>query len=117
MLGCGEGVDITVEGTGVEPRHCVVENKAGVVTLTPLAQMTAVDGVPLSGSTRLTQGEFFLSLRYQACLCGVFKKISKSMDLSSIMEIRFKNNLLFCETALFTIFDNFQTDVLITCVD
>lgn len=57
VLGCGEGVDITVEGTGVEPRHCIVENAAGIVTLTPLGQQISVDGVPVSASTRLTQGE------------------------------------------------------------
>ncbi|KAF4522292.1 hypothetical protein B566_EDAN011000 [Ephemera danica] len=55
-MGCGEGVDIQVEGTGVEPRHCIVENEAGVVTLTPLASMTSVDGVPVAASTRLMQG-------------------------------------------------------------
>ncbi|XP_059491126.1 pleckstrin homology-like domain family B member 1 isoform X2 [Neocloeon triangulifer] len=56
LIGCGDDVDIRVEGTGVERHHCLLENNSGVVTLTPLAQNTSIDGVPVTASTRLTQG-------------------------------------------------------------
>ncbi|XP_065347891.1 pleckstrin homology-like domain family B member 1 isoform X3 [Cloeon dipterum] len=56
LIGCSDDVDIRVEGTGVERHHCLLENNSGVVTLTPLAQNTSIDGVPVTASTRLTQG-------------------------------------------------------------
>lgn len=55
-IGSGQGVDIVVQGTGVEPTHCHIDNKDGVVTLVPVAEMTSVDGVYLTQPTRLTQG-------------------------------------------------------------
>ena len=61
VMGCGGSYvqrqpDILVQGTGVEPIHCYVENVAGVVTLYPLAQMTYVDGMPIQSPVRLIQG-------------------------------------------------------------
>ncbi|XP_049950231.1 pleckstrin homology-like domain family B member 1 isoform X2 [Schistocerca serialis cubense] len=55
-LGSDPSMDIVVQGTGVEPVHCHIENNAGVVTLFPLASMTAVDGLQAFTPTRLTQG-------------------------------------------------------------
>lgn len=55
-LGSGPGVDIPVQGTGVQPVHCHIENSEGVVTLYPLSENLSVDGVRVEGPTRLSQG-------------------------------------------------------------
>ena len=56
-IGSGRDVDITVQGTGVEPLHCHIDNVNGVVTLLPIAEMTSVDGLKVTSATRLTQGQ------------------------------------------------------------
>nr|XP_022321824.1 pleckstrin homology-like domain family B member 2 isoform X4 [Crassostrea virginica] len=48
--------DIIIQGTGVEPEHCFIDNIHGVITLYPLARMCAVDGVLVTEPTRLPQG-------------------------------------------------------------
>lgn len=55
-LGSGPGVDIVVQGTGVEALHCHIENSGGVVTLYPLSDNLSVDGVNVSKPVRLSQG-------------------------------------------------------------
>jgi hypothetical protein len=55
-LGCGPGVDIHVQGTGVLPLHCHIENSEGVVTIYPLSDNLSVDGVQICRPTRLSQG-------------------------------------------------------------
>ncbi|KAF5299690.1 hypothetical protein FQA39_LY11485 [Lamprigera yunnana] len=55
-LGSSPGVDITVQGTGVEPLHCHIENVGGIVTLYPLSENLSIDGVLVSSPTRLSQG-------------------------------------------------------------
>ncbi|PNF31831.1 hypothetical protein B7P43_G09261, partial [Cryptotermes secundus] len=55
-IGTGLDVDIMVQGTGVEPVHCHIDNLNGVVTLHPVAEMTSVDGLKVTSATRLTQG-------------------------------------------------------------
>lgn len=60
-MGCGGSYvqrqpDVLVQGTGVEPLHCYIENVDGVVTLYPLGEMTSVDGQPVVTPVRLTQG-------------------------------------------------------------
>ena len=49
--------DIIIQGTGVEPEHCFIDNIHGVITLYPLARMCAVDGVLVTEPTRLPQGQ------------------------------------------------------------
>lgn len=56
-LGSGTHVDIPVQGTGVQPLHCHIENCNGVVTLYPLSEHTSIDGVKVIGPTRLSQGK------------------------------------------------------------
>ncbi|KAM6400359.1 pleckstrin homology-like domain family B member 1 [Rhynochetos jubatus] len=48
--------DIVLQGPGLEPQHCYIENAGGTLTLHPCGNACAVDGVPLRGPTRLTQG-------------------------------------------------------------
>ncbi|CAH0546228.1 unnamed protein product [Brassicogethes aeneus] len=55
-LGSGQGVDISVQGTGVLPLHCHIENSEGVVTIYPLSENLSIDGVKVNGPTRLSQG-------------------------------------------------------------
>ncbi|XP_019753738.1 pleckstrin homology-like domain family B member 1 isoform X4 [Dendroctonus ponderosae] len=55
-LGSGSGVDIPVQGTGVSPLHCHIENSEGVVTLYPLSDNLSIDGLKVQGPTRLSQG-------------------------------------------------------------
>ncbi|XP_063229378.1 pleckstrin homology-like domain family B member 1 [Bacillus rossius redtenbacheri] len=55
-LGSSPACDVMVLGTGVQPAHCHIENSHGVVTLHPLADMTAVDGLKVTAPTRLMQG-------------------------------------------------------------
>ncbi|XP_064098310.1 pleckstrin homology-like domain family B member 1 isoform X3 [Macrobrachium nipponense] len=54
--GMGTVPDIVVIGTGVEAEHCILVNTGGVVTLTPIASMVAIDGLKITAPTRLTQG-------------------------------------------------------------
>ncbi|KAG7487338.1 hypothetical protein MATL_G00022170 [Megalops atlanticus] len=53
--------DITIEGPGIEAEHCRIENRGGVITLDPCGNMCALDGVPVTQPTQLTQG-------YSLCL-------------------------------------------------
>lgn len=55
-LGCGPGVDIPVQGTGVLPLHCHIENSEGVVTIYPQSENLSIDGIQITGPTRLSQG-------------------------------------------------------------
>ncbi|KAJ8967451.1 hypothetical protein NQ317_018308 [Molorchus minor] len=55
-LGSGPGVDIPVQGTGVLPVHCHIENSEGVVTIYPLSDNLSVDGVRVTSPLRLSQG-------------------------------------------------------------
>ncbi|XP_068238737.1 pleckstrin homology-like domain family B member 1 isoform X2 [Palaemon carinicauda] len=54
--GMGTVPDIVVIGTGVEAEHCILVNTGGIVTLTPIASMVAIDGLKITAPTRLTQG-------------------------------------------------------------
>ncbi|KAL1516913.1 hypothetical protein ABEB36_000745 [Hypothenemus hampei] len=55
-LGSGAGVDIPIQGTGVSPLHCHIENSEGVVTIYPLSENLSIDGIQVNGPTRLSQG-------------------------------------------------------------
>lgn len=55
-LGTSQDADIIIQGTGVEPRHCIIENQSNIVTLFPIADMTTVDGLKVTSPTRLSQG-------------------------------------------------------------
>ncbi|EEB10687.1 conserved hypothetical protein [Pediculus humanus corporis] len=55
-MGTSSEVDIVLRGTGVQPKHCVIENQGGVVTLYPIADMTSVDGRQVTSPVRLRQG-------------------------------------------------------------
>ncbi|KAM6043208.1 pleckstrin homology-like domain family B member 1 isoform 11-T15 [Chlamydotis macqueenii] len=48
--------DIVLQGPGLAPQHCFIENARGTLTLHPCGNACAVDGVPLRQPTRLTQG-------------------------------------------------------------
>ncbi|NXP77688.1 PHLB1 protein, partial [Ramphastos sulfuratus] len=48
--------DIVLQGSGLAPRHCYIENVQGTLTLHPCGNACAIDGVPLQRPTRLTQG-------------------------------------------------------------
>lgn len=56
VLGSGPCVDILVQGTGVSPIHCHIENSEGVVTIYPLADNLSIDGIQITTPTRLSQG-------------------------------------------------------------
>ncbi|KAJ8347848.1 hypothetical protein SKAU_G00264370 [Synaphobranchus kaupii] len=49
--------DITIEGPGIEAEHCLIENREGVITLDPCGNLCALDGVPVTKPTLLTQGK------------------------------------------------------------
>lgn len=48
--------DIILQGAGLAPQHCYIENAAGTLTLHPCGNACAIDGVLLQWPTRLTQG-------------------------------------------------------------
>ncbi|XP_065508001.1 pleckstrin homology-like domain family B member 1 isoform X11 [Caloenas nicobarica] len=48
--------DIVLQGPGLEPQHCYIENVQGMLTLHPCGNACAIDGVPVRQPTRLTQG-------------------------------------------------------------
>ncbi|XP_045692784.1 pleckstrin homology-like domain family B member 1 isoform X4 [Phyllostomus hastatus] len=48
--------DITLQGPGLAPEHCYIENLQGTLTLYPCGNACAIDGLPVQQPTRLTQG-------------------------------------------------------------
>uniref|UniRef100_A0A8D2N0I1 Pleckstrin homology-like domain family B member 1 n=1 Tax=Zonotrichia albicollis TaxID=44394 RepID=A0A8D2N0I1_ZONAL len=50
------GTDIVLQGAGLAPQHCYIENVRGTLTLHPCGNACAIDGVPLQRPTHLTQG-------------------------------------------------------------
>ncbi|KAM6907781.1 LOW QUALITY PROTEIN: pleckstrin homology-like domain family B member 1 [Xenentodon cancila] len=51
-----ERTDIPLQGPGIAPQHCYIENQAGSITLYPCGNQCSVDGCPISKPYRLTQG-------------------------------------------------------------
>ncbi|NXY25148.1 PHLB1 protein, partial [Atrichornis clamosus] len=48
--------DIVLQGPGLVPQHCYIENVRGTLTLHPCGNACAIDGVPLRRPMHLTQG-------------------------------------------------------------
>ncbi|NXC36305.1 PHLB1 protein, partial [Campylorhamphus procurvoides] len=48
--------DIVLQGPGLLPQHCYIENVRGTLTLHPCGNACAIDGVTVRRPTRLTQG-------------------------------------------------------------
>ncbi|NXI79062.1 PHLB1 protein, partial [Rhipidura dahli] len=48
--------DIVLQGPGLAPQHCYIENVRGTLTLHPCGNACAIDGVPLQQPMHLTQG-------------------------------------------------------------
>ncbi|XP_075460304.1 pleckstrin homology-like domain family B member 1 isoform X15 [Ascaphus truei] len=48
--------DIALQGAGVAAEHCYIDNVRGTLTLHPCGNACAIDGLPISRPTRLTQG-------------------------------------------------------------
>ncbi|XP_029337369.1 pleckstrin homology-like domain family B member 1 isoform X3 [Mus caroli] len=48
--------DISLQGTGLAPEHCYIENLRGTLTLYPCGNACTIDGLPVRQPTRLTQG-------------------------------------------------------------
>lgn len=52
--------DIIIAGTGVEKEHCYIDNNDGIVNLHPISTQISIDGMKITGPTRLSQGELFI---------------------------------------------------------
>uniref|UniRef100_A0A803VW81 Pleckstrin homology-like domain family B member 1 n=1 Tax=Ficedula albicollis TaxID=59894 RepID=A0A803VW81_FICAL len=48
--------DIVLQGPGLAPQHCYIENVRGTLTLHPCGNACTIDGVPLQRPMHLTQG-------------------------------------------------------------
>ncbi|XP_045338998.1 pleckstrin homology-like domain family B member 1 isoform X13 [Leopardus geoffroyi] len=48
--------DISLQGPGLAPEHCYIENLRGTLTLYPCGNACSIDGLPVRQPTRLTQG-------------------------------------------------------------
>uniref|UniRef100_A0A452T2N2 Pleckstrin homology-like domain family B member 1 n=1 Tax=Ursus maritimus TaxID=29073 RepID=A0A452T2N2_URSMA len=48
--------DISLQGPGLAPEHCYIENVRGTLTLYPCGNVCSIDGLPVRQPTRLTQG-------------------------------------------------------------
>ncbi|XP_056650259.1 pleckstrin homology-like domain family B member 1 isoform X17 [Monodelphis domestica] len=48
--------DISLQGPGLAPEHCYIENLRGTLTLYPCGNACTIDGLPIHQPTRLTQG-------------------------------------------------------------
>ncbi|XP_074158396.1 pleckstrin homology-like domain family B member 1 isoform X11 [Sminthopsis crassicaudata] len=48
--------DISLQGPGLAPEHCYIENLRGTLTLYPCGNACTIDGLPIQQPTRLTQG-------------------------------------------------------------
>ncbi|XP_053125985.1 pleckstrin homology-like domain family B member 1 isoform X3 [Hemicordylus capensis] len=55
VLGSATG-DIVLQGSGVEAKHCFIENSHGTLTLHPCGNPCAIDGLAVTHPTRLSQG-------------------------------------------------------------
>ncbi|XP_063167560.1 pleckstrin homology-like domain family B member 1 isoform X2 [Candoia aspera] len=55
VLGSAAG-DIVLQGAGVAPQHCFIENVCGTLTLHPCGHPCTIDGLPITCPTRLSQG-------------------------------------------------------------
>ncbi|KAM5186718.1 pleckstrin homology-like domain family B member 1 isoform 9-T9 [Callospermophilus lateralis] len=51
-----EARDISLQGPGLAPEHCYIENLRGTLTLYPCGNACTIDGLPIRQPTRLTQG-------------------------------------------------------------
>ncbi|XP_069572525.1 pleckstrin homology-like domain family B member 1 isoform X4 [Brachyistius frenatus] len=51
-----EETDIPLQGPGIAPNHCYIENQAGSITLYPCGNQCSVDGLLITKAFRLTQG-------------------------------------------------------------
>ncbi|NP_001400377.1 pleckstrin homology-like domain family B member 1 isoform 27 [Mus musculus] len=49
--------DISLQGPGLAPEHCYIENLRGTLTLYPCGNACTIDGLPVRQPTRLTQAE------------------------------------------------------------
>lgn len=49
--------DISLQGPGLAPEHCYIENVRGTLTLHPCGNICSIDGLPVRQPTRLTQGK------------------------------------------------------------
>uniref|UniRef100_A0A8D2JJB1 FHA domain-containing protein n=1 Tax=Varanus komodoensis TaxID=61221 RepID=A0A8D2JJB1_VARKO len=56
VLGSAAAGDIVLQGAGVAPKHCFIENAHGALTLHPCGNPCAIDGLAVSRPTRLSQG-------------------------------------------------------------
>ncbi|XP_073695962.1 pleckstrin homology-like domain family B member 1 isoform X7 [Garra rufa] len=54
-LGHGN-TDINIQGPGVTPQHCYIENVGGAITLYPCGNQCSMDGLAVTKPVRLTQG-------------------------------------------------------------
>ncbi|XP_034557446.1 pleckstrin homology-like domain family B member 1 [Notolabrus celidotus] len=53
----GQGsTDINIQGPGVAPQHCFIENRSGLITLHPCGNLCSVDGLQVTKPVRLSQG-------------------------------------------------------------
>ncbi|KAM4757474.1 pleckstrin homology-like domain family B member 1 isoform 5-T5 [Cyanocitta cristata] len=48
--------DVVLQGPGLAPQHCYIENVRGTLTLHPCGNACAIDGVPVQRPMHLTQG-------------------------------------------------------------
>ncbi|XP_014350590.1 pleckstrin homology-like domain family B member 1 isoform X7 [Latimeria chalumnae] len=48
--------DISIQGPGIAPEHCYIDNRNGIITLYPCGNICALDGLKVSQPIRLTQG-------------------------------------------------------------
>ncbi|XP_066495354.1 pleckstrin homology-like domain family B member 1 isoform X15 [Tiliqua scincoides] len=48
--------EVVLQGPGVAPRHCFIENVRGTLTLHPCGNPCAIDGLAVTHPTRLSQG-------------------------------------------------------------
>uniref|UniRef100_A0A8C5EWL9 Pleckstrin homology-like domain family B member 1 n=1 Tax=Gouania willdenowi TaxID=441366 RepID=A0A8C5EWL9_GOUWI len=51
-----DGADISLQGPGVAPQHCYIDNQGGNITLHPCGNQCSVDGLSISRAQRLSQG-------------------------------------------------------------
>lgn len=49
--------DISLQGPGLAPEHCYIENLRGTLTLYPCGNACTIDGLLVQQPTRLTQGK------------------------------------------------------------
>ncbi|RVE64475.1 hypothetical protein OJAV_G00126310 [Oryzias javanicus] len=69
--------DINIQGPGVAPQHCYIENRCGVITLHPCGNLCSIDGLQIKQPSRLRQVGEQSAVGLRAPQCASLRGLSR----------------------------------------